>query len=391
MMPQVLDTRSIEIADAVINAVERHVIPASAWLTAEHERSQALRTRMMERLLELAASGEHYSDDDLRAYRDLGVMFARHRVPVSLLIASFDVGTTAMTRECWRIAPAEHFAEMARFTEWAARMLEQGLQTAIGGYVETRGEGDRRSVRQVVAEALIGGEPALAAAEALGERLAPSYVVLAAAVPDPAQVDAGRIATIKRDIESIPGALHCGDSPTIVVLLPVEGARRQAEAAAAELAGRLCLLTGGMVHAAQAYRPDLAGIPAALEEACRTLSLVRAIPDADCRPYRMDRLLVELAIARQPDIRQGLAALLAPLDAGTDLRRTLEVLLARPGPRACRQGALHPPPHAAVPHGPDPGPVWNRPGLGAGHSASARGAGREPPGRRGTREFPAGG
>jgi sugar diacid utilization regulator len=55
---------------------------------------------------------------------------------------------------------------------------------------------------------------------------------------------------------------------------------------------------------------------------------VRATPDAECRPYREDALLVELAIARQPDIRARLAALLAPLDAGSDLYRTLEVLFA---------------------------------------------------------------
>jgi sugar diacid utilization regulator len=56
--------------------------------------------------------------------------------------------------------------------------------------------------------------------------------------------------------------------------------------------------------------------------------LVKAIPDAECRPYQADMLLVELAIARQPDIRQRLAALLAPLDAGPDLHHTLEVLFA---------------------------------------------------------------
>jgi hypothetical protein len=42
----------------------------------------------------------------------------------------------------------------------------------------------------------------------------------------------------------------------------------------------------------------------------------------------MDGLLLELSIARQPDIRRRLAALLAPLDAGPDLRRTLDVLFA---------------------------------------------------------------
>ncbi|MCP9955131.1 helix-turn-helix domain-containing protein [Actinomadura madurae] len=58
------------------------------------------------------------------------------------------------------------------------------------------------------------------------------------------------------------------------------------------------------------------------------LTIVKAIPDAEDRPYRADELLVELAILGQPGIRGRLAAVLSPLDAGTDLRRTLEVLLA---------------------------------------------------------------
>ncbi|MGI5202590.1 hypothetical protein ACQEU6_13600 [Spirillospora sp. CA-108201] len=67
---------------------------------------------------------------------------------------------------------------------------------------------------------------------------------------------------------------------------------------------------------------------AALEEASRVLTIAKAIPDAEDRPYRADELLVELAILGQPAIRGRLAAVLSPLDAGTDLRRTLEVLLA---------------------------------------------------------------
>jgi sugar diacid utilization regulator len=50
------------------------------------------------------------------------------------------------------------------------------------------------------------------------------------------------------------------------------------------------------------------------------------MPDARNRPYRIDELLIELAISRQPDIRERLADLLAPLRQGTDLRRTWEAL-----------------------------------------------------------------
>jgi DNA-binding PucR family transcriptional regulator len=68
-----------------------------------------------------------------------------------------------------------------------------------------------------------------------------------------------------------------------------------------------------------------------------------AIPDADRRLYRIDDLLVELAIFRQPDIRRRLAGLLSPLEAGTDLRQTLMVLLAcnLDRERAARELCIH--------------------------------------------------
>jgi hypothetical protein len=326
-LPEVLGMRSTEIADAVTNEVSRHVITSSEWLTAEHKRSAIMQARMVKRVLELAASGEPFSDNDLGSYRGVGVLFARHRVPLPLLLASFDTGTSAMVRESWRIVPSEYFTGMAQFTERVARMLKEARKTAVHGYLDTRAESNSRSARRIAAEALIGGESA-PAARVLGERLAPSYLVLACALPDSGKVDTGTVAAIYRDIESVPGALHSGDLSILVVLLPVEDSQPLPEAAAAELAGRVRALTGLTVYATQAHRPDLAGIPAALDEACRALSLVKAIPDAGCKPYRLDALLVELAIARQPDITRRLAALLTPLDAGPDLRRTLEVLFA---------------------------------------------------------------
>jgi hypothetical protein len=286
---------------------------------------------MLDRVLELTASGEAVSAEDLNSYRNLGTLLAGHRVPLPMLIATFDTGVAALTREWWRIAPTEHYAEMTRFTERLARMIDQTRQAAIRGYLEARAGSGGRSTRWAVAEELLGGE--IATAAAMGERLAGGYLVLTCAVPQPtvagpAGAGAERTAAVHRHIEAIPGALHCGDLSSLVVLLPVEDEQRLPETAAAELVGELRSLTGQMVYAAQAYRSTLAGIPAAFEEACRSLCLVKAIPDAECRPYREDMLLIELAIARQPDIRQRLAALLKPLDAGSDLHHTLEVLFA---------------------------------------------------------------
>jgi len=347
-LPEILATRSAEVAEAVTSAVASHIVPSSAWLRAEHRRHEreAVRTHMVERVLGLAATGEPLSDDDLRFYEGLGALFARHGVPLRVLTAAFDIGTAAITEESWRLAPAGHFAEMAQFTGAAARLMEQAQQASIRAYLEVGQAGrDPRPVRWVLAEAVIAGEPALAAAHAARERLAPGYLVMACAASPVAQADALHRPAVGKAVESVPGTLYCADRARLVVLLPVEAPSRRAQAAAtaAELAERLRSVTGQPACAAQAYRPGLAQVPASLSEAHSTLSLAMAIPDTDRRLYRADDLLVELAIFRQPDIRQRLADLLSPLEAGTDLRHTLTILLAcnLDRERAARELCIH--------------------------------------------------
>jgi PucR C-terminal helix-turn-helix domain len=327
-LSEVLLARSSEIAEAVSETVGREVALSSGWLLTTHEREGLTRARSVERVLKLIVSGEPLSDNDLAYHRNLGRIFAVHRIPLPILVAVFENGITAITRKSWQIAAPEHFAEMTRFTERMAELAEQARKVFIDSYLEVCAENGGQPNRWVMADALAAGEPDVAAAWAVGERLASGYLVLACAVAAPAALSAEQADAIYQRIEAIPGALHCGDLSALVILLPAEDAQRLPEAAAVGLASGLRELAGGPVHVAQAYQPGLAAIPAALDEACRTLSLVQAIPDADSHPYQADMLLVELAIARQPDIRQRLAALLTPLDAGSDLHRTLEALLA---------------------------------------------------------------
>jgi PucR C-terminal helix-turn-helix domain len=329
-LQDILAARSTEITDVIATAVGQPGTPESAWPVNALEQQHDLRAQA-KRVLELAASGDPLTEDDLRLGREIGALFASHQIPLSLMVASFDVGITAITRQLWHIAPPEHFTEMVQFTERIAQVVKQGYQAAVRGYLEARAGSGTQTARRVVAEALISGESA-AAAFATGEPLAPGYLALACAVPDPARVSAAQLDAIDQYLDSVPGALYCGDLSALVILLPAGDGRRlpeaSAETSAERLPGRLRSLSGQVVYAAKSSRVDLAGIPAAAAEACSALSLVKAIPDAGCRPYRTDMLLVELAISRQPDIRDGLAALLAPLSDGPDLHRTLEALFA---------------------------------------------------------------
>lgn len=107
--------------------------------------------------------------------------------------------------------------------------------------------------------------------------------------------------------------------------LPVES-EAAVEVQGVPLVCEIAKVAGPGLRAAQAQVESPSAIPAAVEEVREALSLVSAMPDAQLRPYQLQELLVELAVARQPMIRQRLADLLLPLRDGKDLTRTLEVL-----------------------------------------------------------------
>lgn len=276
------------------------------------------------RLIAVILTGEPLPGDDLGRFRDLGVLAARQAIPLPVLSEVWDLALAAAARTCWTVAPAGCFAEMAELTAHAARLAIGAREACIQGYAEAPCEGSRsRPLRRLLAETLIDGAPAGVIAEAAGVRLAPAYLVLLCEAPAAASC----WERASERLDAWDGVLYSGDLSGLIALFPAADPLR-AEDRAAEFTASLVAWTRGPVHAAESLRHGLADIPDALEEASRVLTVVKAVPDAEDRPYRADELLVELAILEQPGIRRRLAAMLKPLDAGTDLRRTLEVLLA---------------------------------------------------------------
>lgn len=325
---EVLKARFTEIADAVASAVDEQDTAVQQWRGAPPEQLRAERARLLAYVLDLSASGEEsFRAVDLQRGRARGALFADHQIPLSVMLASFDVGIAALTRQLWLIAPPEYFAEMTLLTGRISQMIEQGYQAAVSGYLEARAGAGGRAARRALAEALIRGEAA-AATQASGEPLAASYVVTACTVTDPATVSAEQVDQVEQYLEAIPGALYDGDLSALVILLPAGDSQPLPEVTAASLHGQLGSVSGQLAYAVQARGSGLAGIPAAAEETRRALPLVKAIPDGGSRPYWTDMLLVEMAVSRQPDIRERLVTLLGPLGDGPDLYRTLDVLFA---------------------------------------------------------------
>ncbi|MDL4820516.1 PucR family transcriptional regulator [Actinomadura opuntiae] len=324
--PHFLPAQARRVAAAISEALAGH--PAHQPIRRTAGPLFGGREETAARLLGLVAAGGPLPADDLARFRDLGAMAARQGIPLPVLSEVWDVALAAAARACWTAAPAGRFTELAEATGRAARLAGRAREACIQGYADAPREGARsRPLRRLLAETLIDGAPAGVIAEAAGVALAPCYLVLLCEAPGPPAASAAHWARAREHLEAADGVLYSGDLAELVVLFPA-GDPVRAEVLAAEFVAVLATWTRGPVHAAESCRGGLAGIPDALEEASRVLTVVKAIPDAEDRPYRADELLVELAILGQPGIRERLAAVLSPLDAGTDLRRTLEVLLA---------------------------------------------------------------
>jgi hypothetical protein len=326
-----LASRTSEVAHAVSEAVAAHLTEYGE-VTAS-ERSRCLITAMFESMIESAVTGEPYSERELARFRELGARAAYWKLRLPDLTTAFNVALAAAHREFWSMAPPEDFVEMAEVTARCASMAEQARDACVDGYVAPKSQhADARLARKLLAERLIAGDwdadPAsLHALAAATVPLPPSYLVLIL------ESDAHESvwAKLEQDLTKLRGALFVKDASTLTALLPTESESDALRVAhtAATLVDRICALAANTpVHATQAYRPALADLPAAVDEARRMLPLVKAIPDAQVKPYRTNDLLVELALAQQPSIRHRLASLIEPLDAGTGLRQTLEVLLA---------------------------------------------------------------
>lgn len=323
-LPEILTAHSARVDAAIGEALHGH--PAYQPIRRAAGPMFGGRGETTARLLGLVLAGDPLPDDDLGRFRDLGVMAARQAIPLPVLSEAWDIALAAAARTCWAVAPAGRFAEMAEVTARAAGLADRAREACIQGYAEAPCEGTRsRPLRRLLAETLIDGAPAGVIADAAGVRLASAYLVLRCEAPSLAAASYWERASER--LEAWDGVLYSGDLAGLVVLFPAADPLR-AEDRAAEFTAGLAAWTRGPVHAAASLRPGLTGIPAALEEASQVLTVVKAIPDAEDRPYRADELLVELAILGQPGIRSRLSAVLSPLDAGTDLRRTLEVLLA---------------------------------------------------------------
>jgi hypothetical protein len=261
--------------------------------------------------------------DDLGLFATVGHRRGLTRFPLEDMKAGFEVAYVAGLQDCLAVAGTDRHAEMISFIAWGADQIPRVIQAVTGGYLEVCAEnGELRPARELLLKSLLAGTVSTAAAEAAGVDPTTGYLILACQLPS----EAGREDYAAAALASLPHLLWRMQGGELLVLLPIQEGPPTAEQIAAELVSEMAKIAGPSLPAAQAHAASPPSIPAAVEEVREALSLVSAMPDAQLRPYRLQELLVELAVARQPVIRQGLTDLLRPLRDGKDLTHTLEVL-----------------------------------------------------------------
>lgn len=295
-------------------------------------------------VLKQAAKDEPLTEADLEPYRILGRNRGMKSFPLGELRAGFEVAHTTGLRECLSmIEPGDGGASIA-FTAWGVRELPRIMSTVESAYARACGTaGDRSQARQLLMDRLTQGRPAGDVASALGTELPSGYLVLLCKPRGDGPDCSFRGGLPTGQLDSVPGLLWQADhaSGGLLVLLPVEASAAAARATARGLVTSLANALGRRLSAAEAHGATLDDVPAAVHDARQSLALVGAMPDAESRPYGADELLVELAVARQPAVRRKLTELLAPLQRGTDLQRTLEVLFDCGLDRQRTTAALH--------------------------------------------------
>jgi PucR C-terminal helix-turn-helix domain/GGDEF-like domain len=320
------DATSVTIRDAMVGHVRGYAMLPSAGqgilLGEVHETWDVV--------LRQAEANEPLKEADLEVFRDLGRRRGWDAFPFDDVRAGFDVAYVSGLQDCIAVAEGGDPELPMAFTAWGSHEQSRIVQAVMETYVMARREaGDHGQANELVLRHLLNGTSAAAAADAAGMALPRGYLVLLCRPQGSVEFDAAvQRSVMERVIETGPGVLWRGDPlrGKLLVLLPVEEDPAVTQAVAANLTAALARTIGRRLHAAEALAATPDAVPAAFGEAQQAITLVAAMPDAESRPYRTEELLIELAVARQPEMRQRLIDLLAPLTQGTDLQHTLAAL-----------------------------------------------------------------
>jgi hypothetical protein len=279
--------------------------------------------------------------------RESAARRAEEGIPIEVVLTAYHVGIQVTWDAMTAGARPEDLADVMAVNALLLRYLELITPAVAAGYLAQQQSisGDEHSARQSLLAALIGGEPAQAAADQAGLRLPSSYLVVAfgfGAHPDETSADVDPLVAARRKLRRLRAELDRQVREPMLTSLTTDGGlallperdrswldgvvRSMARAAAVDV-------TAGVVVA----EPD--GVAAAAPCARRILAVARTFG----RPpgvYRLDDVVLEYQLSCPSEARDRLAEMLEPLSGKADLLDTLRAYL-RFGDRRTTAAQLH--------------------------------------------------
>ncbi|WP_051833516.1 PucR family transcriptional regulator [Streptomyces katrae] len=328
----------------MVRLVER--LPVYGTLSAEHLGGDIAKqvTRGIRSFAAVLRTGEMPGLAEAAVIRESSARRADEGVPLEAVVGAYHLGAEECASQVFSAAEPGDLGDVLSVQRQLLAYLRLVSCEVAAGYVQERQTAlsdEQVALQSLLSRLLEGGSPQVAADRA-GIRLPPCYLVLSLTVgPHPDELVPGMNHSVaarrklrrlrnelQRQTRGVPLSVLSGDGG--LVLIPYE-------TPAADFGrtdrDRLCRLVDqlGRMCGAELWAAAAAAAPEGVAEAARLAGEVREVAEASGRApglYLLDDVLLEYQLSRPSPARDGLAALLDPLDARPELLVTLRVFLA---------------------------------------------------------------
>ena len=289
--------------------------------------------RSLRMVLHAMERGETVPDEDLVAPLRQLMFRVRDRPSLPDVVSSYLIAARVTWTVLLEATSPPRRAELTALVEPATRHLQRMLAGVSRAYLDDRllAQSEVGELRRELAAALIAGEPVGELPSRAGIAHPAAYVALAWQAPPPESATTPPVPRWR-----IRAALDgCCDGIVLSMVQEHSGTALVPVTAGAETALReplrscvaeLARLLGAATHAATAFAPDGAAVPAAVAQAREVLAVARRLG----RPagvYELDDLLLEVALARRSPAADRLAARVRPLLRRADLLLTVRTFI----------------------------------------------------------------
>ncbi|MFG2874574.1 PucR family transcriptional regulator [Streptomyces sp. NPDC048337] len=341
--------RLLAAAPALAPAVMARLVeqlPAYGALPSEQLQGEITKEvdRGIRAFIQVLRGGGLPEEAELARISESSARRADEGVPLEAVVGAYHFGAQECAAQVLSAAEPGDLPDVLLVQRRLLDYLRLVSCAVAAGYVQERQAalGDEQVARQSLMSRLLEGGSPQAAADRAGIRLPPSYLVLGITMgPHPDELRPGvnhsvagrrKLRRLRNELlrhtPGVPLSVLSGDGG--LVLIPRETAAADFAAADRERLTRLVEQLGRMCGA-ELLVAAAAAAPDGVADAARMVGEVRRVAEASGRGpglYLLDDVLLEYQLSRPSPARDGLAALLGPLDGRPELLDTLRTFLA---------------------------------------------------------------